>query len=305
MISESLGYSKDKAILYGKGAASKMPLGIVTRRAQTAAPSDYPANAPAWVDLHTSNIIQIDDELTGAAFWSQLMLATGNTFTRYSRGNQFWAMNSKTYSLLKSKVIAFTASGDIVANVFGTLPIVNGDIDILEFIPDGDIIGGYGDLYLWAQRSGTVIDMSEHVQFLQDNTVYRGRERADGTPIIPGAFVAINIGGSAVTTVMDFAADTANEAQLTALAVGSQSLTPAFNAGTYSYTLAASATTAKIEATASQAGADIAIAYNGSNVRNGGTVTWVADSKAHPLTVTVKQGNAVRVYTVQVTKASA
>lgn len=305
MISESLGYSKDKAILYGKGAASKMPLGIVTRLAQTAAPSDYPANAPAWVDLHTSNIIQIDDELTGAAFWSQLMLATGNTFTRYSRGNQFWAMNSKTYSLLKSKVIAFTASGDIVANVFGTLPIVNGDIDILEFIPDGDIIGGYGDLYLWAQRSGTVIDMSEHVQFLQDNTVYRGRERADGTPIIPGAFVAINIGGSAVTTVMDFAADSTNEAQLTALAVGSQSLTPAFNAGTYSYTLAASATTAKIEATASQAGADIAIAYNGSNVRNGGTVTWAADGKAHPLTVTVKQGNAVRVYTVQVTKASA
>ncbi len=305
MISESLGYAKDKAILYGKGAAAKMPLGIVTRLAQTAAPADYPANAPAWVDLHTSNIIQIDDELTGAAFWSQLMLATGNTFTRYSRGNQFWAMNSKTYSLLKSKVIAFTASGDIVANVFGTLPIVNGDIDILEFIPDGDIIGGYGDLYLWAQRSGAVIDMSEHVQFLQDNTVYRGKERADGTPIIPGAFVAINIGGSAVTTVMDFAADTANEAQLTALAVGSQSLTPAFNGETYSYTLAASAATAKIEATASQAGADIAIAYNGANVRNGGTVTWVADGKAYPLTVTVRQGNAVRVYTVQVTKASA
>lgn len=305
MISESLGYAKDKAILYGKGAASKMPLGIVTRLAQTAAPSDYPANAPEWVDLHTSNVIQIDDELTGAAFWSALMLATGNTFTRYSRGNQFWAMNSKTYALLKSKVITFTATGDIVSNVFGTLPIINGDIDILEFIPDGDIIGGYGDLYLWAQRSGTVIDMSEHVQFIQDNTVYRGKERADGTPIIPGAFVAININGSAVTTAMDFAADTANDAQLTALAVGSQSLTPVFNATTYSYTLTASAATAKIEATPAQAGAQVAIAYNGQNVRNGGTVTWTADGKAYPLTVTVTQGNAVRVYTVQVTKAAA
>lgn len=305
MISESLGYAKDKAILYGKGAASKMPLGIVTRLAQTAAPSDYPANAPAWADLHTSNIIQIDDELTGAAFWSQLMLATGNTFTRYSRGNQFWAMNSKTYALLKSKVIAFTATGDIVANVFGTLPVVNGDIDILEFIPDGDIIGGYGDLYLWAQRSGTVIDMSEHVQFIQDNTVYRGKERADGTPIIPGAFVAININGSAVTTAMDFAADTANDAQLAALAVGSQSLTPAFGSAVYSYTLTASAASAKIEATAVQPGAEIAIEYNGANVRNGGTVTWTADGAPHPLTVTVKQGNAVRVYTVQVTKAAA
>jgi len=38
-------------------------------------------------------------------------------------------------------------------------------------------------------------------------------------------------------------------------------------------------------------------------IRNGGTVTWLTDGQAHPLTVTVTQGNAVRVYTVQVTKA--
>ena len=36
MISEAIGLAKDKAILYGKGAAGKMPLGIVTRLAQTA-----------------------------------------------------------------------------------------------------------------------------------------------------------------------------------------------------------------------------------------------------------------------------
>ena len=302
MISESLGLAKDKAILYGKGASYKMPMGIVTRLAQASKPSDYPATAPEWEDLHTSNVIKIDDELTGAAFWSALMLATGNTFTRYSRGNQFWAMNSKTYSLLKSKLITFTATGDIVANLFGTLPIVGGDVDILEFIPDGDIIGGYGDLYLWAQRSGSTIEMSRECQFIQDNTVFKGKERIDGTPIIPGAFVAININGTAVTTTMDFPADTANDAQLTALAVGSQSLTPTFSPTTYSYTLTASAANAKIEATPSQPGAQVEISYNGSNVRNGGTVTWLADSTAHPLTVTVTQGNAVRVYTVNVTK---
>lgn len=302
MISESLGLAKDKAILYGKGASYKMPMGIVTRLAQASKPADYPATAPEWEDLHTSNVIKIDDELTGAAFWSALMLATGNTFTRYSRGNQFWAMNSKTYSLLKSKLITFTATGDIVANLFGTLPIVGGDVDILEFIPDGDIIGGYGDLYLWAQRSGSTIEMSRECQFIQDNTVFKGKERADGTPIIPGAFVAININGTAVTTTMDFPADTANDAQLTALAVGSQSLTPTFSPTTYSYTLTATAANAKIEATPSQPGAQVEISYNGSNVRNGGTVTWLADSTAHPLTVTVTQGNAVRVYTVNVTR---
>lgn len=303
MLSESIGLAMDKAILYGKGSASKMPLGIVTRLAQQNQPSDYPANAPAWVDLHTTNVLKIGgDGVTGAEFWSELMLAIGNTFTRYSRGNQFWAMNSKTYATLKSKVIAFTATGDIVANVFGTLPIVNGDIDILEFIPDGDIIGGYGDLYLLAMRSGMTIESSREVQFIQDNTVFKGKQRADGQPIIPGAFVAININNEEVTTTMDFAADTANDAQLLSLSVGGASLSPSFASTTYAYTLTASGTNAKIEATPAQAGAQVSISYNGQNVRNGGTVTWKADSKPHTLAITVKQGNAVRVYNVAVTK---
>ena len=307
MLSESIALAEDKAILYGKGPASNMPLGIVTRLAQESAPSGYPANAPAWVDLSDTNIIKIDGtSLTGAQFWSQLTLAAGNTFTRYSRGNQFWAMNSKTYAQLKSKLITFTATGDIVANLFGTLPIVNGDIDILEFIPDGDIIGGYGDLYLWADRRAMVIDQSEHVQFIQDNTVFRGKARADGAPVIPGAFVAININNQEVTTVMDFAADTANDADLNALAIGTETLSPGtFDPKVTTYTIAAAKNASdKIEATPAQASAKVEISYNGKNVRNGGTITWLADNTAHPLTIAVKNGNAVKVYTVNITKAS-
>lgn len=305
MLSESIGLAMDKAILYGKGGASKMPLGIVTRLAQTTQPSDYPANAPAWVDLHTSNVVQIGGEgVTGAEFWAELMAATGNTYTRYSRGEMFWAMNSKTYATLRSKVITFTATGDIAANVFGVLPIITGKVDILEFMPDGDIVGGYGDLYLLAVRSGMMIESSYEVQFLQDNTVFRAKQRADGQPIIPGAFVAININNSAVTTTMDFAADNANDAQLQDLAIGSETLAPTFDPETYAYTLTAAQASDKIEATPAQAGAQVEIAYGGKNIRNGGTVTWTADSTAHPLTVTVKQGNAVRVYTINVTKAS-
>lgn len=306
MISEAIGLAKDKAILYGKGSAGRMPMGIVTRLAQTSKPSDYPANAPEWEDLHTSNIIKIDgDSMTGAEFWSALALAAGNTYTKYSRGNQFWAMNSKTYAKLKSKLITFTATGDIVANLFGTLPVINGDIDVLEFIPDGDIIGGYGDLYLWLERMAMQIDSSVHVQFIQDNTVFRGKERADGAPAIPGAFVAININNTNVTTVMDFAADTANDADLTALSVGTNTLAPVFDADTVAYTIAAAAAdTAKVEATTAQAGATVEISYNGANVRNGGTVTLLKDGNAHPLTVTVRNGNAVKVYTVNITRAA-
>lgn len=303
MISESIGLAMDKAILYGKGAASKMPLGIVTRLAQDAKPADYPANAPEWVDLSDSNILQIGGaSVTGAEFWSALMTATGATYTRYNRGNMFWAMNSKTYATLKSKLITFTATGDIVANLFGSLPIVTGDIDVLEFIPDGDIIGGYGDLYLLAMRSGMTIESSTHVQFIQDNTVFRGKQRADGMPIIPGAFVAININNQAVTTVMDFAADTANDAQLEDITLTGATIS--FDPETYTYSATATNNSLKIEATAAQATAQTAIQANGKNVRNGGTVTLTA-SELNPITITVNQGNATRVYTLNITGAAA
>ncbi len=304
MLSEAIGLAKDKAILYGKGAGQKMPLGIVTRLAQESKPSDYPANAPAWVDLHTSNIITIPTASTGEAFWAALAVAAGNTFTSYSRGERFWAMNSKTLATLQSKAILATALGRYVTFDGMTMPIIGGDVEILEFIPDGDIVGGYGDLYLWAQRSGMTIEASREVQFIQDNTVFRGKERADGMPVIPGAFVAININGSAVTTSMTFAADNANNAKLSALTVGSLSLSPSFDGDVLSYTATASAATAAVNATTEVAGAQVAIAYNNTNVKNGGTVTWLADGTAHPLTVTVKNGNETVVYTVNVTKAS-
>lgn len=302
MLSESIGLAMDKAILYGKGSASRMPLGIVTRLAQENAPSDYPANAPAWVDLHETNILKIGgDSVTGAQFWSALMTATGATYTRYNRGTMFWAMNSKTYATLKSKLITFTATGDIVANLFGSLPIVTGDIDVLEFIPDGDIIGGYGDLYLLAQRSGMSIESSYEVQFLQDNTVFRAKQRADGMPIIPGAFVAININNQEVTTAMDFAADTANDAQLSDLTLTGASIT--FDPETYTYSATATSNSLKVEATPAQPTALVSITANGKNLRNGGTATLTA-SAANPIVITVKQGNATRVYNLTITGAS-
>lgn len=304
VLSEAIGLAKDKAILYGKGSGQKMPLGIVTRLAQESKPTDYPATAPAWADLHTSNIITIPTASTGEVFWAALAVAAGNTFTRYSRGERFWAMNSKTLATLQSKAILATALGRYVTFDGMTMPIIGGDVEILEFIPDGDIVGGYGDLYLWAQRSGMTIEASREVQFIQDNTVFRGKERADGMPVIPGAFVAININGSAVTTSMTFAADNANNAKLSALTVGSLSLSPAFDGDVLSYTATASAATAAVNATTEVAGAQVAIAYNNANVKNGGTVTWLADGAAHPLTVTVKNGNETVVYTVNVTKAS-
>ena len=210
MLAEAIGYAMDKAILYGKGSAYHMPLGIVTRLAQTSQPENYPANARAWVDLHTSNIKSISNDATGTAFWAALQRAVKPAYNRYARGEMFWAMNSKTYAELKARAIATNLDGAFVAMIGGSLPIVSGDIDILEFMPDNDIIGGFGGLYLVAQRAGMTIEQSREVQFIQDNTVFKGKMRADGLPVIAEAFVAINIAGSTPATSMTFAADTAN-----------------------------------------------------------------------------------------------
>lgn len=306
MISESIGYAIDKAILYGKGATSHMPLGIVTRLAQTSAPDGYPANAPAWVDLHTSNIIKIDSAgMTPIQFLSAFAIAAGNTFSRYARGRRFWAMNSKTYAQIQAMLIASTAQGEYVSRVSGVMPIIEGDIDVLEFIPDGDIIGGYGDLYLWVERGALSIESSEHVQFIQDNTVFRGKERADGVPVIPQSFVAININNEEVTTVMDFAADNANDADLDNVTIGSETLNPTFDPDVLSYTMTASSASGKVDANPAQASAQVSMSYQGKTYKAGSNITWTADDTAHPLTITVKNGNAVKVYTIQVTKASA
>lgn len=311
MISEALGKAKDKAILYGKGPAYSMPSGIVPRLAQESRPDGYPANAPAWVDLHSTHIITIDASLTGAAFWAALRVATGNTYTRYARGELSWVMNSKTYALLESKAIATTVTGEWVALIGGRLPVVSGQIDVLEFVPDGDIIGGYFGLYLWAQHDAAFIgtDRTGYTLRVKDATLVFGRERADGVPLIPEGFVAINIAGSAVTTVMDFPGNTANDANLGSLTIGALTLSPVFAPGTTTYTASATNATASaaVTATPAQNGAEIGITVTAPN----GTVKNVVNGQAAALAVganviavTVKNGNAVKVYTVTVTRAS-
>jgi len=312
MISESLGLAKDMAILYGKGQRYKMPEGVVPRLAEQSEPDNYPVDAPPWEDLHNSNIITIDGTtLKGADFWAAVRLATGNTFSRYARGELSWCMNSKTYAALEAKAIIATASGDWVAQLGGKLPIVSGNIDVLEFIPDGDIIGGFFKLYLWAQHENVflVTDRSGLQLRVKDATLALGRERADGKPIIARAFVAMNINNQAVTTSIDFPADKANDVDLESLTVGSLALSPAFDEDVLSYTASATAATASaaVTATPAQNGAEVEItvtAPNGTkkNVVNGQTAALATG--ANVIAITVKNGNAVKVYSVTVTRAA-
>lgn len=305
MLSMAIGLAEDAAILYGTG--NGMPLGIVTRLAQTSQPASYPANAPAWTDLHTSNIIVINgDSLTGAQFWAALQIAEGNTFTRYNRGEKFWAMNSKTYAYLKSKAIATNITGEWVAMIGGVLPIIGGDIDVLEFMPDYDIVGGYGELYKYGVRQGLTIgaDNVGAVNRIKDQTIFFGKKRADGQPAIAGAFVAMNIKNSSVTTTYAFPTDAANDATLKSLVIG-ETLSPTFDKATLAYTATASNASDVVTVLPSQGDADVTLMLkkgtsDAEEILNGSTVTWATGTNV--LTATVKQGASTLTYTVTVTK---
>jgi len=214
VLGQAIGLAIDKAILYGKGV--KMPVGIVTRLAETAKPSYWGTKENDWTDLSTKNLLLIDPAAnTDVLFFKDLILKLGKAKANYSNGEKFWAMNSNTFAKLQAKALTINAAGAIVSGQNKTMPIVGGDVVELDFIPDDVIVGGYGSLYLLVERAGAQLAQSEHVQFIEDNTVFKGTARYDGRPVHGEGFVALNISQEDLETPptaneVTFAGDTAN-----------------------------------------------------------------------------------------------
>ncbi len=215
-IGQAIGLALDKAILYGRNSETtqKMPLGIMSRLVQTSQPSGYPATARTWTDLHTSNIKTIGSSalpVGGIDLYKEIVTVSSAMKGKYARGRKTWVMNEKTYTTLTAEGMSINAAGVIVSATNGTMPVLGGDLEVLDFIPDGVIIGGYFELYLLAERAGTKFAQSEHAFFVQDQTAFKGTARYDGQPVIAEAFMAIGINGPTPNATMTFASDTANQ----------------------------------------------------------------------------------------------
>ena len=308
-LGEAIGKALDKAILYGKGGDYKMPLGVLTRLAQTSAPASYPATARPWVDLHTSNIKAISSDLSGVGLYKQFMLDAAAAKDKYARGEKVWVMNETTYTALKAEMLSINAAGAIVSGIDGTLPVVGGLVEVLNFMPDNVIIGGYFDLYLLAERDGTTIDSSEHYRFLADQTVFKGSARYDGRPMIAEAFVAIGLSNTTpAATDVTFAQDTANPnaaGKLADLTISGVTLSATFDPATTSYTGTTTTASGTITATPQDGFDAISITYNDNNyVPNGGSVKWAAGA-GNVIVASVKDSTTgtVTSYTVTVTKS--
>lgn len=299
-IGQAIGLALDKAILYGKGAAQKQPLGIVTRLAQENVPADYPATARPWVDLHSSHFFSIN--ATGATFFQKLVEAEAVCEGVYSRGVKFWAMNMKTYAKVKAQAVATNLYGAYVAEIDGVMPVVGGDIVVLNFIPDNDVICGYGDLYLLAEREGTLIETSREFRFVQDETTLRGIAVYDGVPVIAEAFAVININNSTATKTLDFADDAANDAHLEDLQIPGVSIDFAANTFSYEVNVASNVDTVSVYPTPAQEGAVVVIKKGTKKYVDGAPVPMATGENT--IAIEVSKGAAKLTYTVVITKAS-
>lgn len=205
----SIAKALDKAIIYGTG--TKMPLGIVTRLAQTSEPSGYSSTARTWVDYHSSHVLT-GTGATGLNLFKEIVLRTKVIKNKYFNDGLIWIMNGKTHLDILAQSMDKNMNASIVAGVASNvMPVVGGEIIEVEDVPDNNVIVGYGKAYLLAERAGTKIGQSEHVRFIEDQTVFKGTARYDGKPIIDEAFAVFTIVNSAPTTSgISFASDTAN-----------------------------------------------------------------------------------------------
>lgn len=175
-------------------------------------------------------------------------------------------------------------------------------------LPRGKAVMGIAYRYL--AMAGTSpegrIEYSDHYRFLEDERVYLIKAYANGMPLDNNAFQVLDISGIQPATykVTQVTAPTpSDDATLSALSIGSLSLTPAFAKATVSYTATTTNATNTITAVPSDASAAIKVTVNDVEIDNGTAATWQTGSNTVKVLVTAPDGEAAKTYTVTVTKS--
>ena len=108
----------------------------------------------------------------------------------------------------------------------------------------------------------------------------------------------MTIDDTAPVKTIAFTADTANDATLENLTLGSETLS--FSPDTYAYTVTATGAEAQVDAVAAQEGARITVEYAGKKINNGSKIKFETTEKT--LKINVKHGMGNTTYTVKVKK---
>lgn len=172
----------------------------------------------------------------------------------------------------------------------------------------GEAVIGLGKQYFAAAgmaKDGR-IEYSDDYHFLEDERVYLIKTYANGFPKDNNAFLLLDISGLQPAVWRVQAEDLpypSNDATLSALTLGSLSLSPAFDSATTTYTASTTNATNTITAVPGDSKATVTVAVNGTEIDNGSAATWAAGSNTVLITVTAEDGETTGTYTVTVTKS--
>lgn len=172
----------------------------------------------------------------------------------------------------------------------------------------GNAILGMG--YRYFAVAGTAkegkIESSDHYRFLEDERVYLIKAYANGMPMDNNAFLYLDISGlkpAVWKMVQESAPAAANDATLSDLRIGNNTLTPAFAPGTDKYTVTTKNEKNTIQATPAEAGAEIEVFVGDDEIDNGASFEWKDGANTVVINVTAADGTTKQTYTVTVTKS--
>lgn len=149
-------------------------------------------------------------------------------------------------------------------------------------------------------QSGGKLEYSDEYKFLEQVRTYLIYLYGYGRAMDENAFVYADISGMQEYALPVTLTD-ANETRLSSLAIGSLTLSPAFDKNVLSYTAATTNATNTISAVAKDGDATIEIKNGTTTVTNGAAATWVAG--ANTVTVKITNNGVSKTYTVTVTKS--
>ncbi len=172
-----------------------------------------------------------------------------------------------------------------------------------------------GDRYFWLYRvvfgvpSTTLNTKGNSVEFATPTIVgtISRRNKVDANSKHPWkAEVKDGDAGVASATISGWFAGVyepgqAGDVSLSALTIGSKTLTPAFSANITEYTVNTATNSEAVTATAAGVGAAVALTVNGTSYASGASITWAAG--LNDVYVVVTNAGASRTYHVAVTKS--
>ena len=172
-------------------------------------------------------------------------------------------------------------------------------------VPQGKAVMGVAKDYFMGLGSakGGKLEYSDDYKFLEDLRTYKIKVYANGQPKQYNAFQVLDISDLEEVFPTVATTDRPKTAYLASLTLGNLELSPAFDRLKKNYTATATSASAAINVAAKDGDSTVVIKNGDTVIQNGGNVAF-ANNAITVVTVTVTNGDAESVYTIEVTRGN-